>query len=80
MEEKRGVFMKIFTTEEQRELLMLKGLEKMNSVDLANEMHVSRPTVHKMIKGKTPLILQDNIYQRIQQFMADHRAVMHADK
>lgn len=72
--------MKILTTEEQRTLLILKGLEKMNSVDLANEMHLSRPTVRKVLDGKTPLIVQDNIYQRIQQFMADHRAVMHADK
>lgn len=72
--------MKILTTEDQRRLLMLKGLEQMNSVALANEIHISRPTVRKMLDGKTPLILQDNIYQRVQQFMADHRAAMNADK
>lgn len=72
--------MKIFTSQNQKQLLTVKGLNRLSNVDLAAIMHVSRPTIHKMLNDKTPLIIQDSLYKRFDEFMAAHRVIAGQDK
>lgn len=61
--------MDIFTAEQQRQLLIVKGLNRMTREQLAEEIGVSLPTMTKLINHKTPLVVQNSVYQRLVSFL-----------
>lgn len=57
--------MEIFTTQQQRQLLTVKGINRLTRNDLASEIGVSLPTMSKLINDPTPMAVQSSIYQRL---------------
>ncbi|AMS07902.1 hypothetical protein AYI71_03275 [Limosilactobacillus oris] len=57
--------MDIFTADQQRQLLIIKGLNRMTREQLAKEIGVSLPTMTKLINHKTPLVVQSSVYCHI---------------
>lgn len=72
--------MDIFTNDLQRQLLIVKGLERLTRNDLANEIGVSLPTMTRLINNKTPFAIQSNVYKRLTNWLSDHRVVATQDK
>lgn len=57
--------MDIFTEEQQRQLLIVKGINRMIRDQLAKEIVVSLPTMTKLINHSTPLIVQSTVYHSV---------------
>lgn len=57
--------MDIFTAEQQRQLLIVKGLNRLTRDKLAAEIGVSLPTMTKLINHKAPLVVQSSVYHHI---------------
>ncbi len=57
--------MDIFTEEQQRQLLIVKGINRMTRDQLAKEIGVSLPTMTKLINHSTPLIVQSTVYHSV---------------
>lgn len=72
--------MDIFTEEQQRQLLIVKGLNRMTREQLAKEIGVSLPTMTKLINHSTPLIVQSNVYHSVSNWLNSHTAVATQDK
>lgn len=66
--------MKVFTNNEQKQLLVIKGIKLLTNVALAKELNVSRPTVSKMLSAETPMILQNNTYRNVTEWMTKYQA------
>ena len=64
--------MDIFTEEQQRQLLIVKGLNRMTREQLAKEIGVSLPTRTKLINHSTPLIVQSNVYHSVINWLNSH--------
>lgn len=67
--------MEIFTAEQQKQLLTVKGINRLTRNDLAKEIGVSLPTMTKLINDSTPLAVQNNIYRNLVKWLATHRVV-----
>ena len=80
LEEKEVNIVDVFTDDLQRQLLMAKGLERLTRNDLANEIGVSLPTMTRLINNKTPFAIQNNVYKRLTNWLAEHRIVATQDK
>ncbi|WP_323064947.1 hypothetical protein [Limosilactobacillus reuteri] len=80
LEEKEVNIMDVFTDDLQRQLLMVKGLERLTRNDLANEIGVSLPTMTRLINNKTPFAIQNNVYKRLTNWLSEHRVVATQDK
>lgn len=61
--------MEIFTTQQQRQLLMVKGINRLTRNELAKEIGVSLPTMSKLINTPTPMAVQSSIYQRLEDWL-----------
>lgn len=61
--------MEIFTTQQQRQLLTVKGINHLTRNDLANEIGVSLPTMSKLINDPAPMAVQSSIYQRLERWL-----------
>ena len=72
--------MDIFTEEQQRQLLIVKGLNRMTREQLAKEIGVSLPTMTKLINHSTPLIVQSNVYLSVSNWLNSHTVVATQDK
>ena len=67
--------MKIFTTEQQQQLLTVKGVNRLTRDDLAKEIGVSLPTMSKLINDPTPLAFQNSVYKSLVKWLTAHRVV-----
>lgn len=72
--------MDIFTAEQQRQLLIVKGLNRMTREQLAKEIGVSLPTMTKLINHSTPLIVQSTVYHSAINWLDRHTVVATQDK
>ena len=72
--------MDIFTEEQQRQLLIVKGLNRMTREQLAKEIGVSLPTMTKLINHSTPLIVQSNVYHSVSNWLNSHTVAAPQDK
>lgn len=61
--------MEIFTTQQQRQLLTVKGINRLTRNELAKEIGVSLPTMSKLINTPTPMAVQSSIYQRLEDWL-----------
>ncbi|WHO85079.1 hypothetical protein [Limosilactobacillus oris] len=61
--------MEIFTAEQQQQLLMVKGINRLTRNELAKEIGVSLPTMSKLINTPTPMAVQSSIYQRLEDWL-----------
>jgi DNA-binding XRE family transcriptional regulator len=68
--------MEIFTADQQRALLMAKGLSRLTRDDLAKEIGVSLPTMTKLINGKAPFAIQSSIYQKVGNWLESKTPVL----
>ena len=72
--------MDIFTEEQQRQLLIVKGLNRMTREQLAKEIGVSLPTMTKLINHSTPLIFKSNVYHSVSNWLNSHTVAATQDK
>lgn len=69
MYEERGEIMDIFSENDQRQLLTIKGLHRLTRNDLADQIGVSQPTMTKLINSPAPMALQSDIYKRFKNWL-----------
>ncbi len=61
--------MDIFSENDQRQLLTIKGLHRLTRNDLADQIGVSQPTMTKLINSPAPMALQSDIYKRFKNWL-----------
>ncbi|WP_295729711.1 hypothetical protein [uncultured Limosilactobacillus sp.] len=61
--------MDIFSEDDQRQLLTIKGLHRLTRNDLAVQIGVSQPTMTKLINSPAPMALQSDIYKRFKNWL-----------
>lgn len=59
----------IFSENDQRQLLTIKGLHRLTRNDLAVQIGVSQPTMTKLINSPAPMALQSDIYKRFKNWL-----------
>ncbi len=59
----------IFSENDQRQLLTIKGLRRLTRNDLAVQIGVSQPTMTKLINSPVPIALQSDVYKRFQNWL-----------
>lgn len=67
--------MKIFTLENQIELLKIVGVNRITRKKLATDLNISIPTASKILNDPAPLALHENIYNALDEFMKAHTVV-----
>ena len=61
--------MDIFSENDQKRLLTIKGLHRLTRNDLATQIGVSQPTMTKLINSPAPMALQSDIYKRFKNWL-----------
>ncbi|WP_040455665.1 hypothetical protein [Limosilactobacillus coleohominis] len=61
--------MDIFSEDDQRQLLTIKGLHRLTRNDLAVQIGVSLPTMTKLINSPAPMALQSVIYKKFKSWL-----------
>lgn len=59
----------IFSENDQRQLLTIKGLHRLTRNDLAVQIGISLPTMTKLINSPAPMALQSDIYKRFKHWL-----------
>lgn len=72
--------MDIFSEDDQRQLLTIKGLHRLTRNDLAVQIGVSQPTMSKLINSPAPIVLQSDIYKRFKNWLGKQDVVATQDK
>lgn len=80
MEESEVDKMDIFTNDLQRQLLTIKGVERLTRNDLAGQIGVSLPTMSRLINGKTPFAIHTTVYKNVISWLSNHTVVAAQDK
>ena len=66
---REGEIMDIFSENDQRQLLTIKGLHRLTRNDLSTQIGVSQPTMTKLINSPAPMALQSDIYKRFKNWL-----------
>lgn len=61
--------MDIFSENDQKRLLTIKGLHRLTRNDLSTQIGVSQPTMTKLINSPAPMALQSDIYKRFKNWL-----------
>lgn len=61
--------MSILNKQDQRRLLAIKGIKRMTRQSLAKSLGISLPTVTKILKSDTPLVIQSETYNKVLDFI-----------
>lgn len=61
--------MDIFSENDQKALLTIKGLHRLTRNDLSTQIGVSQPTMTKLINSPAPMALQSDIYKRFKNWL-----------
>ena len=69
MEEREVKIVDIFSENDQKRLLTIKGLHRLTRNDLATQIGVSQPTMTKLINYPAPMALQSDIYKRFKNWL-----------
>lgn len=72
--------MDIFTDDLQRQLLMVKGVERLTRNDLAEQIGVSLPTMTRLINNPTPFAIHTTVYKNVISWLSNHTVVAAQDK
>lgn len=59
----------IFSENDQKRLLTIKGLHRLTRNDLSTQIGVSQPTMTKLINSPAPMALQSDIYKRFKNWL-----------
>nr|DAX90338.1 MAG TPA: Transcriptional regulator [Caudoviricetes sp.] len=66
--------MDIFSENDQRQLLTIKGLHRLTRNDLADQIGVSLPTMTKLINSPAPMVLQGTIYKKVKTWLKKQKS------
>lgn len=69
MEESEAKIVDIFSENDQKRLLTIKGLHRLTRNDLSTQIGVSQPTMTKLINSPAPMALQSDIYKRFKNWL-----------
>lgn len=69
MEESEVKIVDIFSENDQKRLLTIKGLHRLTRNDLSTQIGVSQPTMTKLINSPAPMALQSDIYKRFKNWL-----------
>lgn len=59
----------IITNKQQRKLIMVSALNRLNRMSLANEIGVSEPTLRKVLVSKPPIMVNNRTYFQVNKWL-----------
>ncbi|VDG18097.1 hypothetical protein [Lactobacillus plantarum] [Lactiplantibacillus mudanjiangensis] len=60
----------IISSKQQKELLTISALNRLNRANLASEIGLSKPTLRKILISRAPIIVNNQTYLRVNTWLS----------